>query len=57
MGCASHERLDCRPALELADIVRASEQDYRAAHRLPGHHDRVLRALVNCRTAALGSFM
>ena len=56
MGCASHERPDCRPALELADIVRASERDYRAAHRLPNHHDRVLRALVNCRTAALGGF-
>ena len=56
MGCASHERSYCRPALELADIARASERDYRAGHRLPSHHDRVLRALVNCRTAALGGF-
>ena len=56
MGCISHERTGSRPALELADIVRACGRDYRAAHPLPGHHDRVLRALVNCRTAALGGF-
>lgn len=56
MGCTAHERTGNRPALELADIVKACEQDYRAAHRLPVHHYRVLRALVNCRTAAMGGF-
>ena len=40
----------------MADIVTACGQAYRAAHPVPGQHDRVLRALVNCRTAALGGF-
>lgn len=56
MSCTALERSGNRPALELADIVKACEQDYRAVHRLPVYHDRVLRALVNCRTAALGGF-
>jgi hypothetical protein len=40
-----------RPALELADVVR------RHAHRLgelSGEHQRILRAIASCRTAALG---
>jgi len=56
MSCTTHERQGSRPALELAEIVRSCEHDYRAAHPLPGQHDRVLRAVVNCRTAALGGF-
>jgi len=43
-----------RPALEVADIVRAEGDAYRASHRLSGQQDRVLRAIANCRTAALG---
>jgi hypothetical protein len=40
-----------RPALELAEVVR------RHGHRLTGlsgEHERILRAIVSCRTAALG---
>jgi len=40
--------------LELADIVRAHGAAFRAAHRLCGVQDRALRAIENCRTAALG---
>ena len=42
--------------LEVADIVRANAEAYRATHRLSGQKDRVLRAIVQCRTAALGGF-
>jgi hypothetical protein len=34
--------------------MRAGGDAYRASHRLGGQQERVLRALVNCRTAALG---
>ena len=56
MSCTSHAKAGSRPAFELADIVRASGDQYRSTHSVPGQHDRVLRALVNCRTAALGGF-
>lgn len=56
MPCNSHSKPRSRPAFELADIVRACADRYRSTHRVPGEHDRVLRALVNCRTAALGGF-
>ena len=39
---------------EVADIVRLFEAQYRAAHRVSRPQRRVLRALVQCRTAALG---
>jgi hypothetical protein len=45
-----------RPRLELADIVRAGGEVYRTTHRYCGQQDRVLRAVANCRTAALGGF-
>jgi hypothetical protein len=45
---------DSKPALEVADIVRACGAAYRTTHRLSGQQDRVLRAIENCRTAALG---
>ena len=43
-----------RPALELADIFRQHGPAYRARHRLPREHLRVMRAVETCRTAALG---
>jgi hypothetical protein len=38
----------------LADVVRRYGPAYRAAHRLPRPHFKVLRAIEFCRTAALG---
>jgi len=43
-----------RPSLELADIFRQHGPAYRASHRLPLPHLRVMRAIETCRTAALG---
>lgn len=42
------------PTLELAGIFRQHGPAYRQAHTLPAHHRRVMRAIENCRTAALG---
>jgi hypothetical protein len=42
------------PALELADIVRASGEAYARTHRLAPVQHRALRAIATCRTAALG---
>lgn len=42
-----------RPAIELADILRAYLPAFFTEHRLPVHHHKVLRAIMNCRTAAL----
>ncbi|MDA8159110.1 MAG: IS91 family transposase [Desulfobacteraceae bacterium] len=42
-----------RPALELADILRAYLPAFLKEHTLPVHHHKVLRAIMNCRTAAL----
>jgi hypothetical protein len=54
MTCPAHPAPTSRPALELADIVRAAGEAYRATHRLSGQQERVLRAIAQCRTAALG---
>jgi len=43
-----------RPALEVADILRAHGGTYRARHRVSGEQAAVMRHLVDCRTAALG---
>jgi predicted Zn-ribbon and HTH transcriptional regulator len=43
-----------RPACELADIVRLYGPAFRRAHRLPLAHLKVLQAIEDCRTAALG---
>ena len=43
-----------RPSLELADIFRQHGPAYRASHRLPLGHLRVMHAIETCRTAALG---
>jgi hypothetical protein len=42
------------PKCELADIFRLHGEDYRRAHRLPSLHLEVMRAVEDCRTAALG---
>jgi hypothetical protein len=48
-----------RPALEVADIVRAHGDEFRQAHTesLSGVQKRVLRAIERCRTAALGGHL
>ena len=43
-----------KPAFELADILRQYVAAYRASHRVTYDQDRVIDAVVNCRTAALG---
>ena len=45
-----------RPALEVADILRQCAGTYRDTHRLSAQQQRVVNALVSCRTAALGGF-
>jgi hypothetical protein len=42
------------PTLELADIFRRHGPAYRQTHDLPLHHHRLMRAIENCRTPALG---
>lgn len=54
MACLAHPAPAPRPALEVADIVRAAGDAYRNTHRLSLQQERVLRAITNCRTAALG---
>ena len=48
-----------RPALEVADIVRAHGDEFRRAHAetLSAGQKRVLRAIERCRTAALGGHL
>jgi|SRR5215216_18010 len=43
-----------KPKLELADLFRLYASAYRSSHRLPLTHLKVMRAIENCRTAALG---
>src|SRR5437667_2706780 len=43
-----------RPPFEVADIVREYGEAFRATHHVSHEQARVLRALVQCRTVALG---
>jgi len=43
-----------RPRLEVADILRAHGQAYRARHPVSPEQAKVMTSLVQCRTAALG---
>ena len=43
-----------RPTVRLADIFRRHGKAYREKHALPLHQIKLMRAIVNCRTAALG---
>ena len=54
MVCPAHPAPKPRPALEVANIVRACGDAYRATHQLSVQQSRVLRAIAQCRTAALG---
>ena len=54
MPCPAHSVPPPRPALEVADIVRACGDAYRTNHRLSAQQSRVLKAITQCRTAALG---
>jgi len=54
MVCPAHSAPSPRPALEVANVVRACEEAYRATHRLSVQQSRVLQAIAQCRTAALG---
>ena len=56
MGHAEHPAPVARPALEVADILRTGVGSYRETHRLSVQQQRVVNALVSCRTAALGGF-
>ena len=53
---ADHTAPATRPALEVADILRERGDAYGETHRLSAQQQRVVDALVNCRTAALGGF-
>lgn len=44
-----------KPALRLADVLRAGLPDYAASHRLPQHHWKILNAIQVCRTPLLGA--
>ncbi len=46
-----------RPKCELAHVFREYGEDYRRTHRLPFSHRRVMQAIENCRTSALGGHM
>jgi predicted Zn-ribbon and HTH transcriptional regulator len=46
-----------RPALEVADIVRLHGEAFARAHALSPDQHAVLRAIVRCRTAALGGHL
>ena len=56
MAHAAHPAPATRPALEVADILRQCAGTYRDTHRLSVQQQRVVNALVSCRTAALGGF-
>ena len=47
-----------RPArLTLADILRTHGPAYLASHRLAATQAQALRAIIECRTAALGGYL
>jgi hypothetical protein len=45
-----------RPRFEVADVIRASGDAFRATHSLSPAQEAVLRDLVRCRTVALGGY-
>jgi hypothetical protein len=55
--CAATSSGEGRSSPELADVLRRYGDAYRAAHPLSAHHQRVLRAIEQCRTAALGGHL
>ena len=53
MDCPARPAPATRPALEVADVVRAAGEGFRATHPLSLQQERVLGAIASCRTAAL----
>ena len=56
MAHGDHAAPATRPALEVADILRERADAYAQSHWLSAQQQRVVDALVSCRTAALGGF-
>ena len=56
MHGTSHAVPAPRPALEVAHVLRAGFDDYRRGHPLSKQQFRAARAMIDCRTAALGGF-
>ena len=56
MHTGSHPAPAPRPALEVADILRARIERYRERHWLSIQQQRVVKALMSCRTAQQGGF-
>ena len=56
MGHAAHPAPATRPALEVAHILREGADAYHETRPLSAQQQRVINALVSCRTAALGGF-
>ena len=56
MAHCDHAAPATRPALEVADILRQCGSAYAGSHRLSAQQQRIIDALVSCRTAALGGF-
>jgi hypothetical protein len=54
MSTACLHAVSARPAVELADVFRAHGQAYARTHRLTGSQRKVMQAIIQCRTAALG---
>jgi len=54
MSAACKHAASARPQVELADVFREHGVAYARAHRLSVSQRKVLRAIVQCRTAALG---
>lgn len=54
---SAHEAAAARPKWELAHIFREHSEEYCRTHRLPFSHRRVMQAIENCRTSALGGHM
>ena len=54
MRASGHPR---RPQVEVAEIFRTYGPAYRATHRLSGQQLRVMRAIEQCRTGALGGHL
>ena len=46
-----------RPRFEVADVVRAHEDDLRRAHHPSAAQEAVLKHIADCRTAALGGHL
>jgi hypothetical protein len=54
MAAACLHAASARPSTELADVFRTHGETYARTHRLNRSQRRVMRAIVECRTAALG---